>query len=60
MSDWGPDDLGDETWHSMCVCVTHRRFIPCRWDGPHQFSTEDSDVERVRVWQNGGEWEADT
>jgi hypothetical protein len=38
------------------VCVTHLRFIPCRresTDAPCVLSTEASDVEVVRIYQQG-------
>lgn len=35
------------------VCMTHLRFIPCRSQGPCEFSGSDEDVERVRAYQHG-------
>lgn len=43
---WG--DFGES-----CVCVTHLRFVPCRREGPCEFSSSDDDVERVRAYQQG-------
>lgn len=39
-----------DTW----VCVTHRRFVPCRHDNAEcVLSTNKDDVEMVRKYQNG-------
>lgn len=36
------------------VCVTHKRFVPCRkTDGTCVFSTDDDDVNKVREYQTG-------
>lgn len=44
---WGDDVDGDR------VCMTHMRFIPCRHDGPCEFSNSDDDVAHVRAYQQG-------
>lgn len=35
------------------VCVTHKRFIPCRKNDGCVISTEQKDVDDVRAYQSG-------
>lgn len=35
------------------VCMTHKRFIPCRKNGSHTYSDIPEDVEVVRAYQQG-------
>lgn len=37
--------------YATTVCVTHRRFIPCRAEDGCVLSTEPSDVDAVAAWQ---------
>lgn len=41
--------------YETTVCVTHRRFMPCRVEDGCVLSTEQSDVDTVARWQWGGE-----
>lgn len=36
----------------VTVCLTHRRFVPCRRMDGCQWSSEPGDVADVREWQN--------
>lgn len=46
--------LGQEIGDVTVVCVTHRRFIPCRkTDGTCAFSSTEYDVNEVRKYQMG-------
>jgi hypothetical protein len=51
--DWS----GLEEWCEVMdttVCLTHKRFIPCRKDdGTCQLSRNPEDVDHVRRYQNG-------
>ncbi len=43
-----PDDEVSQVW----VCLTHKRFIPCRrTSGICELSCDTADVEKVRQWQ---------
>jgi hypothetical protein len=47
----------DEEWElglivGPAVCVTHRRFIPCRKNDGCVISTEQKDIDDVRAYQN--------
>lgn len=52
-----PDDLFDveleDDW-PLTVCVTHRRFIPCRNDRDNcWWSEKPEDVAAIRAYQRG-------
>ncbi len=51
MTDWSAGVYDDDGW--PVVCVTHRRFIPCRSRDGCVMSTEPSDVDDVRRYQSG-------
>lgn len=40
--------------YATTVCVTHRRFIPCRTEDGCVLSSEPSDVDAVYAWQSDG------
>lgn len=53
--DWPPKDEEDEDiFDEQQVCVTHLRFVPCRSDGGHHYSSKPDEVEMVRKHQQGG------
>jgi hypothetical protein len=49
---WG--EYWDEWYAEVTVCLTHKRFIPCRKDdGFCQLSVSQEDIEHVRKYQQG-------
>jgi hypothetical protein len=47
-------DLGEWCEMAPTVCLTHKRFIPCRKDdGTCQITTNQEDVDHVRRYQKG-------
>lgn len=47
-------DLRELFPDNTTVCVTHKRFVPCRkQDGTCVFSEDKADVDHVRIYQNG-------
>jgi hypothetical protein len=48
------DDWADWLWSDKpMVCVTHKRFVPCRVEDGCKMSTDPVDVEMVRIYQQG-------
>lgn len=35
------------------VCMTHKRFMPCRRDDGCEYSAHDEDIAYVRAYQQG-------
>lgn len=49
MGDWWDEWMAETT-----VCLTHKRFIPCRKDdGTCQLSNNQEDIDHVRRYQLG-------
>lgn len=35
----------------VTVCLVHARFVPCRRDGEHRYSSEPEDITAVSAYQ---------
>lgn len=45
--------LGEELGNiPVTICVTHKRFVPCRKGGEHVLSSKPEDIEMVRTCQS--------
>lgn len=55
------DTLTDEGYRmTATVCLAHGRFVPCRKQGPHEYSDKTGDVAMVRYYQHMSAREART
>lgn len=47
-------DLFCEEWFDteVLVCTIHQRFIPCRKDGEHFYSSKLEDIRAVKKYQD--------